>query len=124
MPTLADQFVPDDALLDEFLNRLLYPKIHEFEGEDLQIGPVEVVVVTRGTEETVVVNDKKRSTCKVAFYRTFKPNRYVVKSSVRLVEKAINSGLSGFNLNGDINSSVSKLKGFTLVYNNLEFGSI
>lgn len=124
MPTVDDQFIPDEKLMGEFLEGILYPKVRELDSEGVSFNPIEIVIVERGCEKVQVFCVGKRSMCKVAFYETFNINRCVIKASVRLIEKSANSGLCGFNLSGDIKLGQPRVKGFTLVYNELEFSKV
>ena len=81
-------------------------------------------MVESSREEVMVTSDRKRSVCKVAFYNTFTPERYLIKSCVRLLERQPDSGFTGLNLNGYITMGVPNIKGCTLVYNELKFGKV
>jgi len=124
MPTVEDQFIPDEKLLNEFLEGILNPKVRELDAEGFGINPIEIVIVEGGREKVQVSCVEKRSICKVAFYETFNTNRCVIKVSVRLIEKTENSGLCGFNLSGEIKLGEPSVKRFTLVYNELGFSKV
>ena len=113
MPTVDDQFIPDEKLLGEFLDGILYPKVRELDAEGVGFNPIEIVIVEGGREKVQIACVGKRSICKVAFYETFNTNRCVIKASVRLMGTSDNSGLCGFNLSGDIKLGEPSVKGFT-----------
>ena len=124
MPIADDRFMPDEELLKKFIVGFLNPKIDELASEGVELDPIEIIVVESSREEVVKKDDRKRSVCKVAFYNTYTPDRYLIKSCVRLLERQPVSGFTGLNLTGDIKMGVPKMKGCTLVYNELKFGKV
>lgn len=121
MPTQEDRFHPDQEVLSVFIADMLYPKVKELEAEGLSLSPIKVISVSPLDEITAKNPDNPGSICKVAFYKTHRKERLVLKCSVRLLQRHKASGLSGFDLKGDITSGVAQIHGFTLVYNKDEF---
>ena len=124
MPTKEDQVVPSERLLHEFEQNMLWPKFKGFDDEGLSFTPVKIIVSNNGIEKTVKETEFNKSVVKVAFYKTINPERFVVKSSVRLIEKHTESGVTGFNVKGEIRSGEAKVKGYTVVYNGPEFSGV
>lgn len=124
MPTQDDRLHPGQGLLSAFIADMLSPKVNELEAEGASLSPVKVVVLSPFDELTAEDPENPGSVCKVAFYRTHSKERLVFKCSVRLIRRHKESGLSGFDLKGDIKSGVAKILGFTLIYNKDEFSGI
>ncbi|MCB1836330.1 MAG: hypothetical protein KDH99_01805 [Alcanivoracaceae bacterium] len=124
MPTQDDRFHPDQQLLSVFVADMLYPKVKELEAEGALLSPVKVITLSPFDEIASEAPGNPGSVCKVAFYATHNKERLALRCSVRLVRRHKESGLSGFDLRGDIKSGVARIHGFTLVYSKDEFSGI
>ena len=124
MPTPEDQFHPSQEFLSAFISDMLSPKLNQLAAEGLAPYPVRIITVSRHDEITAESPDNPGSICKVAFYKTHSTERLVLKCSVRLTQKHEASGLSGFDLTGQIKSGAAQVRGFTLVYNKIGFSRI
>ncbi|GAB1266726.1 hypothetical protein [Aurantivibrio infirmus] len=121
MPVKQDQYQPSEEELSIFVTEILNPKLSIFSKELGQNLVCSITSVYQNNEVEMVDNPNCNGICKVCFNRTFNPARSVIYAAARFQNITSSTGFTGFNINAQVKSGVATTKGYTVIYNEVEF---